>query len=150
MGGFIAGLGGVLLGAVNLTFAPAEQHFFLVDDSLRLVAIVGDRRPRQPLGRGASARCGSSGCPRSGPATTLVPLFTSSIGLLIILLYIPGGFVQIGYYVRDSLLRWVDKRLGPVDTDQDGHRAAGVAAPRPRAANRRRSTPTASCSPPST
>ena len=40
MGGFIAGLGGVLLGAVNLTFAPAEQHYFLVDDSLRLVAIV--------------------------------------------------------------------------------------------------------------
>ena len=57
-----------------------------------------------------------------------MPLFTSSIGLLIILLYIPGGFVQIGYYVRDSLLRWVDKRLGPVDTDEDGHRAAGVAA----------------------
>jgi ABC-type uncharacterized transport system ATPase subunit len=45
-----------------------------------------------------------------------VPLFTSSIGLLIILLYIPGGFVQIGYYARDSLLRWVDKRMGPADT----------------------------------
>ena len=40
-------------------------------------------------------------------------LFTSSIGLLIILLYIPGGFVQIGYYVRDSMLRWVEKRMGP-------------------------------------
>ena len=68
------------------------------------------------------------GLPAFWPNNKLVPLFTSSIGLLIILLYIPGGFVQIGYYVRDSLLRWVDKRLGPVDTDEDGHRAAGVAA----------------------
>ena len=34
---------------------------------------------------------------------------------MLILLYIPGGFVQIGYYVRDSLLRWVEKRMGPVE-----------------------------------
>ena len=115
MGGFIAGLGGVLLGAVNLTFAPAEQHFFLVDDSLRLVAIV----VIGGLGSLAGAVAGAVwviGLPAFWPSNTLVPLFTSSIGLLIILLYIPGGFVQIGYYVRDSLLRWVDKRLGPVDT----------------------------------
>ena len=31
--GFVAGLGGVLLGAVNLTFGPRER-FFLVEDSL--------------------------------------------------------------------------------------------------------------------
>ena len=44
-----------------------------------------------------------------------MPLFTSSIGLLLILLYIPGGFVQIGHYVRDSLFRWAEKRMGPVE-----------------------------------
>ena len=38
------------------------------------------------------------GLPAFWPSNKLVPLFTSSIGLLIILLYIPGGFVQIGYY----------------------------------------------------
>ena len=51
------------------------------------------------------------GLPAFWPDNDLVPLFTSSIGLLIILLYIPGGFVQIGYYARDSLLRWVEKRV---------------------------------------
>ncbi len=115
MGGFIAGLGGVLLGAVNLTFAPAEQHYFLVDDSLRLIAIV----VIGGLGSLSGAVLGAVwviGLPAFWPSNTLVPLFTSSIGLLIILLYIPGGFVQIGYYARDSLLRWVDKRMGPVDT----------------------------------
>ncbi len=37
------------------------------------------------------------GLPAFWPNNNLVPLFTSSIGLLLILLYIPGGFVQIGY-----------------------------------------------------
>ena len=114
MGGFIAGLGGVLLGAVNLTFGPSER-FFLVDDSLRLIAIV----VIGGLGSLSGAVVGALwviGLPAFWPNNTLVPLFTSSIGLLIILLYIPGGFVQIGFYARDSLLRWVDKRLGPVDT----------------------------------
>ncbi len=115
LGGFIAGLGGVLLGAVNLTFAPAEQHYFLVDDSLRLIAIV----VIGGLGSLSGAVVGALwvvGLPAFWPDNQLVPLFTSSIGLLIILLYIPGGFVQIGYYARDSLLGWVDKRMGPADT----------------------------------
>ena len=114
MGGFIAGLGGVLLGAVNLTFGPSER-FFLVEDSLRLIAIV----VIGGLGSLSGAVVGALwviGLPAFWPDNNLVPLFTSSIGLLIILLYIPGGFVQIGFYARDSLLRWVDKRLGPVDT----------------------------------
>lgn len=114
LGGFIAGLGGVLLGAVNLTFGPSERYF-LVDDSLRLIAIV----VIGGLGSLSGAVVGALwviGLPAFWPDNELVPLFTSSIGLLIILLYIPGGFVQIGYYARDSLLRWVEKRMGPLDT----------------------------------
>ncbi len=114
LGGFVAGLGGVLLGAVNLTFGPSER-FFLVEDSLRLIAIV----VIGGLGSLSGAVVGALwviGLPAFWPDNQLVPLFTSSIGLLIILLYIPGGFVQIGYYARDSLLRWVDKRMGPADT----------------------------------
>jgi ABC-type branched-subunit amino acid transport system ATPase component/ABC-type branched-subunit amino acid transport system permease subunit len=114
LGGFIAGLGGVLLGAVNLTFGPSERYF-LVEDSLRLIAIV----VIGGLGSLSGAVVGALwviGLPSFWPDNELVPLFTSSIGLLIILLYIPGGFVQIGYYARDSLLRWVDKRMGPADT----------------------------------
>jgi ABC-type branched-subunit amino acid transport system ATPase component/ABC-type branched-subunit amino acid transport system permease subunit len=113
VGGFIAGLGGVLLGAVNLTFGPAER-FFLVEDSIRLIsiAVIGG------LGSLSGAVVGALwvvGLPSFWPQNEIVPLFTSSIGLLLILLYIPGGFVQIGYYVRDSALRWVDKRMGPVE-----------------------------------
>jgi ABC-type branched-subunit amino acid transport system ATPase component/ABC-type branched-subunit amino acid transport system permease subunit len=116
LGGFIAGLGGVLLGAVNLTFGPTDDRsYFLVENSLRLVAIV----VIGGLGSLSGAVVGALwviGLPSFWPDNQLVPLFTSSIGLLIILLYIPGGFVQIGYYARDSLLSWVDKRLGPADT----------------------------------
>jgi ABC-type branched-subunit amino acid transport system ATPase component/ABC-type branched-subunit amino acid transport system permease subunit len=111
LAGFIGGLGGVLLGAVNLTFGPSERYF-LVEDSLQLVAIavIGG------LGSLSGAVIGAVwviGLPAFWPQNELVPLFTSSIGLLIILLYIPGGFVQIGYYARDSLLRWVERRLPP-------------------------------------
>ena len=62
VGGFIAGLGGVLLGAVNLTFGPSER-FFLVEDSIRLIsiavigglgslsgAVIGARLGRRPAG----------------------------------------------------------------------------------------------------
>ncbi len=111
IGGFIAGLGGVLLGAVNLTFAPSERYF-LVEDSIRLIsiAVIGG------LGSLSGAVVGAVwvvGLPAFWPSNELVPLFTSSIGLLLILMYIPGGFVQIGHYVRDSLLRWVERRMGP-------------------------------------
>jgi ABC-type branched-subunit amino acid transport system ATPase component/ABC-type branched-subunit amino acid transport system permease subunit len=118
LGGFIAGLGGVLLGAVNLTFGPTDDRsYFLVENSIRLVAIV----VIGGLGSLSGAVVGALwviGLPSFWPDNQLVPLFTSSIGLLIILLYIPGGFVQIGYYARDSLLRWVDKRMGPEDTSK--------------------------------
>jgi ABC-type branched-subunit amino acid transport system ATPase component/ABC-type branched-subunit amino acid transport system permease subunit len=112
VGGFVAGIGGVILGAVNLTFGPSER-FFLVEDSIRLIsiAVIGG------LGSLSGAVVGALwvvGLPSFWPQNEIVPLFTSSIGLLLILLYIPGGFVQIGYYGRDSLLRWVDRRMGPV------------------------------------
>lgn len=109
--GFIAGLGGALLGAVNTTFSPAARYF-RVEDSLALVsmAVIGG------LGSLSGAVIGALwvvGLPTFWPDNDLVPLFTSSIGLLIILLYIPGGFVQIGYWARDSLLRFLEQRLPP-------------------------------------
>ena len=39
-------------------------------------------------------------------------LFTSSIGLLILLMYFPGGLMQIVYSLRDAVLAWADRRLG--------------------------------------
>jgi ABC-type branched-subunit amino acid transport system ATPase component/ABC-type branched-subunit amino acid transport system permease subunit len=111
--GFIAGLGGAILGGLAVTIGYTDS-FFTVDDSLALVAmaVIGG------LGGRAGAVIGALwviGLPAFWPNNTLVPLLTSSIGLLIILLYIPGGFTQIGYWFRDEALRFLEKRR-PAET----------------------------------
>jgi ABC-type branched-subunit amino acid transport system ATPase component/ABC-type branched-subunit amino acid transport system permease subunit len=108
-GGFIAGLGGALLGGIAVDIA-FSQRFFTVADSLSVVAmaVIGG------LGSLTGAVTGALwvvGLPSFWPTNTEIPLLTSSIGLLIILLYIPGGFTQIGYWARGELLRWLEKRL---------------------------------------
>jgi len=109
--GFVAGLGGGILGAVNTTFGPQERYF-LVEDSLTVVAIavIGGLGS---LGGAIAGAVWVVGLPEFFRGNDTVPLFTSSIGLLIILLYIPGGFAQIGYFVRDTLLRFVERRVPP-------------------------------------
>src|SRR5207342_470914 len=112
--GFVAGLGGALLGGLVVTVGFTER-FFTVEDSLKLVAlaVIGG------LGSLAGAVIGALwvvGLPAFWPDNQTVPLFTSSIGLLIILLYIPGGFVQIGYWLRGSVLTWLERRLPTVAT----------------------------------
>jgi ABC-type branched-subunit amino acid transport system ATPase component/ABC-type branched-subunit amino acid transport system permease subunit len=109
LSGFIAGLGGALLGGLVITVGFSER-FFTVPDSLTLVAlaVIGG------LGSLAGAVTGALwviGLPAFWPDNETVPLLVSSIGLLIILLYIPGGFVQIAYWVRGVILDWVEKRL---------------------------------------
>ena len=94
--GFVAGLGGAILGGLVVTIG-FQERFFRVEDSLLLVAVavIGG------LGSLAGAVVGALwviGLPAFWPDNQTVPLFTSSIGLLIILLYIPGGFTQIGYW----------------------------------------------------
>jgi ABC-type branched-subunit amino acid transport system ATPase component/ABC-type branched-subunit amino acid transport system permease subunit len=107
--GFVAGLGGALLGGLVVTIGYSER-FFRVDDSITLVsmAVIGG------LGSLAGAVTGALwvvGLPAFWPRNQTVPLFTSSIGLLIILLYIPGGFTQIAYWTRGEILRWLEKRI---------------------------------------
>jgi len=109
--GGVAGLGGALL-AGALQLVPYGSSYFLPDDSLSLVALV-------VIG-GLSSVSGPIlgalwvvGLPAFFPGNDAVPLLTSSLGLLIMLLYFPGGFVQIGYAARDALLAWADKRLAP-------------------------------------
>jgi ABC-type branched-subunit amino acid transport system ATPase component/ABC-type branched-subunit amino acid transport system permease subunit len=108
-GGFIAGFGGALLGGLVVDIAFTDR-FFRVQDSLAIVsmAVIGG------LGSLAGAIVGALwvvGLPSFWPTNTTVPLFTSSIGLLIILLYMPGGFTQIGYWLRAQVLRWLEPRL---------------------------------------
>ena len=111
LAGGLAGLGGALLGGA-LETVPLRR-FFGVEDSLLLVSIV----VIGGLGSVVGPLLGSMwviGLPAFFPGNSLVPLFTSSIGLLVLLLFFPGGLVQIGYSIRDAVLRRAEQRLGPV------------------------------------
>jgi ABC-type branched-subunit amino acid transport system ATPase component len=106
--GFLAGFGGALL-AGALESVPFTERYFLVGDSLALVSIVVIGGISSPMG----AVLGSLwviGLPAFFPDNNLVPLFTSSLGLLILLLYFPGGFIQIAYSARDALFAWAASR----------------------------------------
>jgi hypothetical protein len=41
-----------------------------------------------------------------------ISLLVTGPGLLFILLFLPGGFAQAGYGIRDAYLRWVANRRG--------------------------------------
>ena len=110
LAGGLAAVGGSLL-AANLQGVPSDR-VFTVADSLMLVAIV----VIGGLGSVAGAVLGAAwviGLPAFFPDNDLVPLLTSSIGLLVLLLYFPGGLVQIGYAARAAIVRWMEDRLGP-------------------------------------
>jgi len=107
--GFLAGLGGAFL-AGAIESVPYSERYFLVADSLGLVAIVVIGGIASPMGAVLGALW-VVGLPAFFPDNNLVPLFTSSIGLLVLLLYFPGGFVQIAYSVRDALFGWAASRV---------------------------------------
>ena len=56
------------------------------------------------------------GLPAVWPANELVPLLTSSIGLLVLLMYFPGGFAQVVLTGRDRFLAWYAARLPEPET----------------------------------
>ncbi len=109
LAGFVAGLGGALLGGTVQTISFTNQ-FFRVEDSLSVVsmAVIGG------LGSLAGAVTGALwvvGLPLFWPKNETVGLLTSSVGLLIVLLYLPGGFTQLAYALRGTILRWLEQRL---------------------------------------
>jgi ABC-type branched-subunit amino acid transport system ATPase component len=106
--GGIAALGGCLLITLRQTLTPTQA--FTPEESLRVVAtaVIGG------LGSIAGPVVGAlwvRGLPVLFGDTTQVRLFTSSIGLLILLMYFPGGLMQIAYSIRDGVLGWADRRL---------------------------------------
>ena len=109
LAGGIAGLGGALLGGLVQNI-PYTERLFQITDSLRLVSIVVIGGLGTLMGPVVGALW-VVGLPAFWPDNELVPLFTSSIGLLILLLYFPGGLIQITYSAREALLRWAESRL---------------------------------------
>ena len=109
LAGCLAGLGGSLLGGLVQNI-PFTERFFMISNSLKVVSmiVIGG------LGTLMGPVIGSMwviGLPAIWPENDLVPLFTSSIGLLVLLLYFPGGLVQIAYSARNALLNWAEQKL---------------------------------------
>ena len=114
LAGALAGLGGGLLAGAysNIAFT---QNFFLVNDSLVLVALV----VIGGLGSITGAVIGAIwiiGIPAIAPNNQVLALLASSLGLLILLLYFPRGLNQVAYDVRDAILAWADRRFGATPT----------------------------------
>jgi ABC-type branched-subunit amino acid transport system permease subunit/ABC-type branched-subunit amino acid transport system ATPase component len=106
--GGIAALGGCLLITLRQQVTPTQA--FTPEESLRVVAtaVIGG------LGSIAGPVIGAlwvRGLPVVFSDTAQVQLFTSSIGLLVLLMYFPGGLMQIVYSLRDAVLAWADRRL---------------------------------------
>ena len=108
-GGIAAYSGGLLV-----TLVPALQpdSLFRAGESIVVVAtaIIGG------LGSVAGPILGAlwiRGIPQIIPEELddLVRLLTSSIGLLVLLMYFPGGLLQIVYSIRDKLLERADRKM---------------------------------------
>ena len=108
-GGIAAYSGGLLV-----TLVPALQPdtLFRASESIVVVAtaIIGG------LGSVAGPILGAlwiRGIPQIIPEELddLVRLLTSSIGLLVLLMYFPGGLLQIIYSIRDKLLKRADRKM---------------------------------------
>lgn len=113
LAGGIAGLGGALIAGISqqITFGDGK---FLVDGSLRLVSVV----VIGGMGSIAGALLGAIfviGVPSLAPRNAVLPLLSSSLGLLILLLYFPGGFANIVYRVRGAIYRKAASKQPPIE-----------------------------------
>ena len=106
--GVIAGLGGGLLAGLYVSVGLTER--FQLQDSIEIVAVTVIGGAGTVVGPILGALW-IVGLPAVWPANDLVPLLTSSIGLLVLLMYFPGGFAQVVLTGRDRFLGWYAARL---------------------------------------
>ena len=125
-------------GGLFVTLVPSLQPdtLFRASESIVVVAtaIIGG------LGSVAGPIIGAlwiKGIPQMIPdeLDDLVRLLTSSIGLLVLLMYFPGGLLQIIYSIRDKLLERADRRMAEREAATEAERSpadAATEAPEPR------------------
>ena len=83
--------------------------FFSVDTSFEVVAIAVIGGIGSVIGPVLGALW-VIGLPAFWPDSALIPVLTSSLGILLLLMYAPGGFVQLWYLARDSFFSWFAQR----------------------------------------
>ena len=110
LAGWVAGLAGGLFANLLPAVRYGDAHF-LIGESLEVVgiAVIGG------LGSITGAILGALwviGLPAFFPNNELVPQFTSSVGLLIMLMYFPGGFIQIANSARNGIVSFAERRMG--------------------------------------
>ncbi len=121
IGGWIAGLAGGLLVGLLTRAGPGD---FPAGESLRVISIV--------VVGGLSSVTGAIlgaffvvGLPKLFNDSVQIGLLTSGAGMLILLLYFPGGLVQVLYNVRDAAFAFLARRMA--DVTRAGGRGAGPA-----------------------
>ena len=112
--GGIAGFGGAVFANAARNIRFTEAHF-QIGDSLQVVnmVVIGG------LGSVIGPVLGAfwvRGLPTFFPDNALISLVTSSVGFLVMLMYFPGGFVQIAYKVRDAAVGRTERRYGLLET----------------------------------
>jgi ABC-type branched-subunit amino acid transport system ATPase component/ABC-type branched-subunit amino acid transport system permease subunit len=124
--GGAAALAGALLAGAQV---QVGVQMFGPEESLRVVAmtIIGGLGSVTGSVLGAVYVIGLPALIQDSPS---VRLLTSGIGLLLLLMYVPGGLVQILYSGRDRLLRLADRRLARREAAADAA-AAPPAGSRP-------------------
>lgn len=105
--GGISGLGG----AVYMTSVSSVQPelVFSAEKSITLMAtsVIGGLGT---VGGPILGALWTEALPRAFNNNDTIDLLTSSIGLLILVMYFPGGFMQLGYQLRDAIVGWAGRR----------------------------------------
>ena len=122
--GGLASLGGALVAGSAEVVDLTDAGFFTVSDSLSLVGmvVIGG------LGSLVGPLLGAIwvyGIPSLFEDSGTVALFSSSVGLLAVLLYFPGGLVQIAHRVRSRIIDAALRRH-PAPADEEPRRPAAV------------------------
>ena len=107
LAGAAAGLSGGLFAYAKGSVFPSYVHVSHSVDALLMVLLGGVQTVAGPIVGALWVR----GLPAFFPDNDVVPLLSSGIGLLVLLLYFPGGLVQLAYSARDALFARVKQHF---------------------------------------
>ena len=131
--GAIAGFAGGAIGGLFVTMDVNQLFDVGASFDVVAIAVIGG------VGSIAGPLLGALwviGLPAIWSENAVVPLLTSSVGLLMLLMYFPGGLAQIGINARDAVFESLSRRIEPAaPTRRRATLNTGAAEPRNVACN---------------